>query len=186
MSAESASKLADDPELQSSAWRMPIHRANSRSNWSANRPVVSQKSSDESTSSTISAASNTRPATGTGDSPGRNSAPRIWRRDIGRRGPEFDGARCRRPRGVDLSHMVTVSRVDRRAALLSRPGRFWRTVLRNGADPLARVPAVPYTQLTPLVLCPHASTSRSSPAGRLRGSSAASSRAGAGKFRDRR
>ena len=44
-----ATRLADDPELTSSAWRTPNRAANSRSNWSANRPVVSQKSSDEST-----------------------------------------------------------------------------------------------------------------------------------------
>ncbi len=70
VSAESASRLADDPELMSTHSRTPIQRANSRSNCSAKRPVVSQKSSDESTSDCISAASKTLPETGTLDSPG--------------------------------------------------------------------------------------------------------------------
>src|ERR1035437_5327080 len=70
VSAATATRLADDPELTSTHSRIPNQRANSFSNCAAKRPVVSQKSSDESTSRRISAASNTLPETGTGDSPG--------------------------------------------------------------------------------------------------------------------
>ena len=55
---------ADDPQLTRTALRTPIHRANSRSNCAANRPVVSQKSSEASTRCCISSASNTLPDTG--------------------------------------------------------------------------------------------------------------------------
>ena len=65
-----ASRLADDPELTRMAWRSPNTCANRRSNSRAKRPVVSQKSSDASTSDCSSEASNTRPDTGTGVSPG--------------------------------------------------------------------------------------------------------------------
>ncbi len=49
VSAVSASRLALEPELQSSACFMPMTWAKSVSNCSANLPVVSQKSSEEST-----------------------------------------------------------------------------------------------------------------------------------------
>ena len=49
VSALTASRLADEPELTSSAWRTPKSRAKRRSNSSAKRPVVSQKSSAAST-----------------------------------------------------------------------------------------------------------------------------------------
>ena len=72
VNAVSASKFADDPEFTNTASRTPANFANSRSNCSAKRPVVSQKSSDESTSSSISCSSKTRPETGTSDDPGTN------------------------------------------------------------------------------------------------------------------
>lgn len=73
VNAATASRLAEDPEFTRMAWRTPHSRANSRSNCSANRPVVSQKSSDASTKRWRSVASKTRPATGTGVWPGTNS-----------------------------------------------------------------------------------------------------------------
>src|ERR1017187_1579688 len=73
VSAATATRLADDPELTSTHSRIPNQRANSFSNCSANRPVVSQKSSDESTSRRISEPSNTLPEIGTGVSPGTKS-----------------------------------------------------------------------------------------------------------------
>ena len=42
--AVTASRLAEEPKLQSSGWRTPTARARSDSNCSAKRPVVSQKS----------------------------------------------------------------------------------------------------------------------------------------------
>src|SRR6185369_12515306 len=68
-----ANRLADDPEFTSRQSRRPLQRANPRSNWSAKRPVVSQKSSAESTRERISAASKTLPETGTLEDPGMNS-----------------------------------------------------------------------------------------------------------------
>src|SRR6185369_9044254 len=68
-----ANRLADDPEFTSRQSRRPLQRANSRSNWSAKRPVVSQKSKAESTSERISAASKTLPETGTLVDPGMKS-----------------------------------------------------------------------------------------------------------------
>jgi hypothetical protein len=65
--------LADEPEFTRMAWRRPKTPAKRRSNSRANRPVVSQKSSDASTSDCSSAASNTRPETGTAVSPGTNA-----------------------------------------------------------------------------------------------------------------
>jgi len=67
VSAESASRFAEDPELQRMPKRVPTQRAIFASNWSANRPAVSQKSSDASVTSLRSDASNTRPEIGTGD-----------------------------------------------------------------------------------------------------------------------
>jgi hypothetical protein len=65
--------------LHSIACFRPKNAAKSLSNWAANRPVVSQKSSDASTSERISSASNTLPATGTLDSPGMNaSGAKAW------------------------------------------------------------------------------------------------------------
>ena len=72
VSALSASRLADEPELQSSARGTPMTAANRSSNSAANRPVVSQKSRLASTRCVISAASNTLPDTGTGETPGMN------------------------------------------------------------------------------------------------------------------
>ena len=72
VSADSASRLADEPLLHSSACRSPTKRDSPFSRSRAKRPVVSQKSSADSTSDTISSASNTRPDTGTGVSPGTN------------------------------------------------------------------------------------------------------------------
>src|SRR5665213_3098971 len=70
--AVTASKLADEPELTSVAVLIPNQRANCFSNCAANRPVVSQKSNDESTNDCTSPASNTLPDTGTRLSPGTN------------------------------------------------------------------------------------------------------------------
>src|SRR5580704_2514792 len=70
VSAEMASRFADEPELVSEHSRTPSQRAKSRSKRSAKRPAVSQKSSAESTSMRISEASKTLPETGTDDSPG--------------------------------------------------------------------------------------------------------------------
>ena len=61
---ESAARLADDPELTSEAQRTPMKAANSRSNWAAKRPVVSQASSEASTRCSSSAESKTLPETG--------------------------------------------------------------------------------------------------------------------------
>src|SRR5580692_3351993 len=74
VSALTASRLADDPELTSDAQRTPTKRASFRSNSSAKRPVVNQQSSAESTTELRSPPSITLPDTGTGDSPGLNSA----------------------------------------------------------------------------------------------------------------
>ena len=73
VSAESATRFAEDPEFTRVQWRTPTQSANSRWNWAAKRPEVSQKSSADSMRETMSSASNTRPAGGTGVSPGTNS-----------------------------------------------------------------------------------------------------------------
>src|SRR5581483_12512031 len=67
---EKAQRLADEPELTSEAPRTPKKRASLRSNCAANRPVVSQQSSEASMRLRRSEASNTLPETGTGDTPG--------------------------------------------------------------------------------------------------------------------
>ena len=72
VSALSATRLALDPELTSTQCRRPHQRANERSNCCANRPEVSQKSSDASMRWRMSSASNTRPAQSTGVSPATN------------------------------------------------------------------------------------------------------------------
>ena len=72
VSAAAASRFAEDPELQSRAAPAPMTCAKRFSNSSAKRPVVSQKSSDASTSDMTSAPSNTRPDTGTVVSPATN------------------------------------------------------------------------------------------------------------------
>ncbi len=74
MSADTARRLADEPEFASIACRAPMTFANARSKRAANRPVVSQKSRPESTRCWISLAPNTRPDTGTGDWPGTKGA----------------------------------------------------------------------------------------------------------------
>ena len=76
VSADSASRLADDPELHEDRVPHADERARPRSSDCAKRPAVSQKSSAESTSETTSSASKTRPDTGTGVSPGTNSLAR--------------------------------------------------------------------------------------------------------------
>jgi hypothetical protein len=65
VSAESATRFADEPELTSDALRTPTNRANLRSNSFANRPVVNHPSKAESTTACISDASITFPETGT-------------------------------------------------------------------------------------------------------------------------
>jgi hypothetical protein len=50
-------RLADEPEFTRRAKRAPIRRAKRRSNSSAKRPLVSQKSSEASTSEAMSSAS---------------------------------------------------------------------------------------------------------------------------------
>ena len=65
VSAVSASRFAEDPELTSSAWRWPVRRARSRSKTRASGPAVSQKSRLVRTSSTTSSGPNTRPEAGT-------------------------------------------------------------------------------------------------------------------------
>src|ERR1035441_7140096 len=67
---ESAIRLAEDPELTSDAQRTPMNAAKSRSNSAANRPVVSQPSSEASTRCSSSDESRTLPDTGTLLSPG--------------------------------------------------------------------------------------------------------------------
>src|ERR1700722_10349030 len=62
---ESATRLADEPELTSEAEPTPMKAANSRSNWAAKRPVVSQASSEASTRYSISVESKTLPETAT-------------------------------------------------------------------------------------------------------------------------
>src|SRR5271169_2517350 len=69
---ESATRLADDPELTREAQRTPMNAANSRSNCAAKRPVVNQPSREASTNNSISELSNTFPETGTPLSPGTN------------------------------------------------------------------------------------------------------------------
>src|SRR5215469_18860027 len=73
VSAVSASRLADDPELTSAAHRTPTNLASLRSKSSAKRPVVNQASSADSTTALTSAASITLPDTGTGVIPGLKS-----------------------------------------------------------------------------------------------------------------
>src|SRR5215472_428479 len=73
--ALSASKLAEDPEFTRDTERTPTKRARFRSKLSANRPVVNQASSAESTTALTSAPSITFPDTGTGVTPGINS---LW------------------------------------------------------------------------------------------------------------
>ena len=73
VSALTASRLAEEPELTSDAQRTPTKRASLRSNSSAKRPVVNQQSRAESTTELRSPPSITLPETGTGDSPGMNS-----------------------------------------------------------------------------------------------------------------
>src|ERR1700733_11304252 len=65
---ESATRLAEDPELTSDAQRTPIKAAKSRSNSAAKRPVASEASTRVSTSDE----STTLPDTGTALSPGLN------------------------------------------------------------------------------------------------------------------
>lgn len=57
VSAEKASRLAEEPELVSEQYLTPSHSANRFSNLRAHGPAVSQKSSEESTRLIISAAS---------------------------------------------------------------------------------------------------------------------------------
>ncbi len=81
VSAETARRFADEPELTSEQWRTPHQAANSDSNRRAKRPVVSQKSSVASASAVMSSASKTRPAHGTGLSPGvkgRSGCAAAW------------------------------------------------------------------------------------------------------------
>src|SRR6185312_16157382 len=70
VSALTAMRLADDPELTNEALRTPTKRANLRSKSLAKRPVVNQQSRAESTTEMRSPASMTLPDIGTGDSPG--------------------------------------------------------------------------------------------------------------------
>jgi hypothetical protein len=77
VSALTASRFAEEPELTSDALRTPTKRASFRSKSSAKRPVVNQASSAESTTALTSAPSITLPETGIGECPGLNS-------------PEFD------------------------------------------------------------------------------------------------
>ena len=72
VSAVSASRFAEDPEFTSEALRTPTNLASLRSKSFANRPVVNQPSSADSTTALISAASMTFPDTGTGVTPGSN------------------------------------------------------------------------------------------------------------------
>jgi len=64
VSAENATRLAEEPEFTVSAWRTPTRPASSASNRLLNRPAVSQNSSAASTSERTSVSSNTRPDTG--------------------------------------------------------------------------------------------------------------------------
>src|ERR1035438_3543456 len=74
VSALTARRLAEEPELTSEAQRTPTKRASLRSKSSAKRPVVNQQSRAESTTELKSPPSMTLPDTGTGDCPGVNSA----------------------------------------------------------------------------------------------------------------
>src|ERR1700738_1545085 len=78
--ALTATRLADEPELTRDALRTPTKRASLRSKSSANRPVVNHASSAESTTALTSSPLITFPETGTGDSPGLNSAGELFSR----------------------------------------------------------------------------------------------------------
>src|SRR5664279_2141483 len=67
VSALTATRLADEPELTSDALRTPTKRASLRSKSSAKRPVVNHASKAESTTALTSEPSMTLPDTGTGD-----------------------------------------------------------------------------------------------------------------------
>ena len=71
--AQTARRLALDPEFTRTHSRTPNHLAKRRSNSSANRPVVSQKSSALSTRLTNSRSSKWRPETATPSRSGSNS-----------------------------------------------------------------------------------------------------------------
>ena len=62
VSVEKATRLADEPELTSRHSETPTNSARPFSSCRQNRPLVSQKSSPESTRLTTSRSSNTRPA----------------------------------------------------------------------------------------------------------------------------
>jgi hypothetical protein len=66
-------RFADDPEFTSDADLTPTNRANFRSKSFANRPVVNQASSAESTTEQMSSGPITLPETGTEEVPGTNS-----------------------------------------------------------------------------------------------------------------
>ncbi len=72
-SADSATRLAEEPELTSDAERTPTKRASLRSNSFAQRPVVNQASRPDSTTAQISSASITLPETCTPEMPGTNA-----------------------------------------------------------------------------------------------------------------
>src|SRR3990172_8306364 len=72
VSAEKASRFADDPELVVNTCFTPRKAASFFSNASLKRPVVNQPSSEASTSERNSGAPMTLPETGTGVSPGTN------------------------------------------------------------------------------------------------------------------
>src|ERR1700722_11271341 len=72
VSAVTASKLADDPEFVVSVLRVLVTFARADSNLVLNRPVVSQKSRQESTRKRISCAPSTLPLGGTAPIPATN------------------------------------------------------------------------------------------------------------------
>jgi hypothetical protein len=109
VSADAATRFADEPELTRTVWRRPnTSLPKRRSNSAAKRPVVSHMSREESTSETTSSASKTRPATGTMVSPCTNGrsgnasaaysrvSSRIWARSSSAR---VGSALIRRGRG---------------------------------------------------------------------------------------
>ncbi len=94
VSALSATRLALEPLLTNTAPRTPTYRARARSNFSVNRPAVSQPSREASTRWTRSAALSTLPETGTGVSPGRTRLAGTWPRRSSQLGRESRGAPC--------------------------------------------------------------------------------------------
>ena len=99
--------------------------ANSDSNWSANRPVVSQKSRDASTRCRISLESKTLPDTGTADSPGDELPVRegdgvVVLDQIKDLPPEFVGRLLRPSSDPRIAHSSTAGLTDTEQLLICR------------------------------------------------------------------